>query len=212
MADRLYNDYSYLGLSLDDIRAIIAENPNLNETQLRKLLNRYSDVIDNNPNLVEKYGVLTVFQEFIALAAYDSAHGGNYAIRKPSVERELDKGMEEAVAELGVMEVGKVLWPIAPSTDTKYEGIDPNGQIWDVKSPRSATPNGKVFNADKAVKKMQRDFDEGENIILDDRYITLKEIQELYKRLRANGQDGRVVWWPTDPTDYILIPYKRKAH
>ena len=209
MANRLYNDYGYLGLSLDSIRAIIADHPNLTEVQLRMLLDRYSDIINNSSNLVQKYGALAVFQEFIALAAYDPAHGGNYAQRKPSVERELGKGMEEAVAELGVMEAGKVPWPIAPSTDTKYEGIDPNGQTWDVKSPRSATPDGKVFNADKAVKKMQRDFDEGENIILDDRYITLKEIQELYKRLRDSRQDDRVVWWPIDPTDYIFVAYKR---
>src|SRR5579859_7783337 len=157
MADRLYNDYGYLGLSLDDICDIIAAHPNLSEIQLRMLLDRYSDVMKNNPNLVTKYGAVAVFQEFIALAMYDSAHGGNYTTRKPSVARDLDKGMEEAVVELGVMEVGKVSWPITPSTDPKYEGTDPNGQRWDVKSPKSATPDSKVFDADIEVENMQKD-------------------------------------------------------
>jgi hypothetical protein len=200
VADRLYNDYGHLGLSLDDICAIVTAHPNLSEIQLRKLLDCYSDVMKGNPNLVKKYGAVTVFQEFIALAAYDSAHGGNYATRKPSVEKKLGKGMEEAVAELGATEMGKVLWPLIPSTNPNYEAIDPNGQTWDVKSPRSATPNGTLFNAYAVAKGMQKDFGNGEKIILDDRNITPKEIQELYKQLKASGESGRVIWWPTDPT------------
>jgi hypothetical protein len=108
--------------------------------------------------------------------------------------------MEEAVAELGVMEARKVPWPMIPSIYTDYEGTDGDGQTWDVKSPRSATPDGKVFNAKDVLTGMQKDFNLGENIILDDRNITLKEIQELYRRLKATGQGGRVVWWPTDPS------------
>jgi len=104
---------------------------------------------------------------------------------------------------LGVMEAGKVPWPIMPSTNTDYEGIDLNGQTWDVKSPRSVTPDGKTFNADDMVGKMQKDFRKGENIILDDRNITPKEIQQLYKRLKTKGQDDRVIWWPTEP---IITP------
>jgi hypothetical protein len=200
MAKGLFNDYSHLGLSLENIRALLAANPNLSETQLRRLLDRYSDVINNNPNLVRKYGALAVFQEFIALSAYDPAHGGNYALRKPSVESDLDKGMEEAVAELGVMEMGKVPWPITPSTDTKYEGTDPNGQKWDVKAPRLTNPKGKyIFNVAKEVSKMQKDFDNSENIIIDDRNISPKERQELYEQLKAHGNDSRVVWWPFTP-------------
>lgn len=199
MDNRISSDYMHLGLSLANIRAILIENPNLSGSQLYKLFDRYLDVIKNNPKLVNKYGALAVFQEFIALSAYDPAHGGDYTTRMPSVERELDKGMEEAVAELGVMEAGKVPWPITPSTNTDYEGTDPNGQTWDVKSPRSVTPNDK-FNADDMVGKMQKDFRKGENIIVDDRNIKPKEIQQLYERLKAKRQDNRVVWWPTDPT------------
>jgi hypothetical protein len=199
MVERLYNDYSYLGLSVDDIYVIIAIHPNLSETQLRTLLDRYLDVVSENPNLVGQYGALAVFEEFIALSAYDPAHGGDYAIRKPCKTRDLRKGIEEAIAELGVMEARKVPWPITPSTDTDYEGTDGDGQRWDVKSPRSATPDGKVFNAEAVVTGMQKDFDLGENIILDNRNISLNEIRELYGQLKANGQDGRIVWWPTDP-------------
>ena len=103
------------------------------------------------------------------------------------------------MAQLGVMELGKVLWPITPSTNPKYEGTDPNGQTWDVKGPLSVKPNGDLFDADSEVENMQKDFNLGENIILDDRNMTPNEMQELYERLKAKGQDGRVVWWPTDP-------------
>ena len=116
--------------------------------------------------------------------------------------------MEEAVVELGAMETGKVSWPITPSTDTRYEGTDPNGQKWDVKSPRSATPDGKVFNANDVLEGMRKDFDNNENIILDDRNITSKEIQQLYELLKAKGLDSRVIWWPTNPT---IIPYRKRS-
>ena len=208
LADKLYSDYSYLGLTLDDIRDIIAENPNLSEAQLWTLLDCYVDVIKNNPNLVKQYGEIAVFKEFISLSAYDPAHGGKYTKRKPSSERDLEKGIEEAVAELGAMETGKVPWPITPSTDTKYEGTDLNGQRWDVKSPRSATPDGKVFNAGDILEGMQKDFDNNENIILDDRNITPKEIQQLYELLKARGLNSRVIWWPTDPT---IVPYRKRS-
>lgn len=200
IAEGLSSDYSHLGLLLDDIRAIIAAHPNLSEAQLQKLLDRYLDVINKNPNLVTKYGTLAVFEEFIALSAYDPAHGGNYTNRKPSVERELDKGMEEAVAELGAMEMGLVLWPMAPSTNTDYEGTDLHGQAWDVKAPRSTTPEGKpIFNAAKEADKMRKDFDNNEKVIIDDRNITPEERKELYEQLKTDGNDGRVVWWPIDP-------------
>jgi hypothetical protein len=199
MAKWFFNDYCHLGLSFEDIYTILAIHPYLSEAQWRKLLDRYVDVINNNPNLVKAHGALVVFEEFISLSAYDPAHGGNYEVRKPSVERQLRKGMEEATAQLGAMEMGKVPWPITPSTNTDYEGTDPTGQTWDVKSPLSVAPNGKVFSADDVLGKIQKDFSWGENIILDNRKITPKEIQELYERVKAKGQDGRVVWWPTDP-------------
>jgi len=200
LARDLSNDYSYLDLSLDDMCALIADHPNLSKAQLCKLLDCYLDVIKSNPRLVQQYGALAVFQEFISLSAYDPGHGGNYTNRKPSVEIELEKGMEEAIAELGVMEIGKVSWPLMPSTDSKYESTDRSGQKWDVKAPRSTTPKGKPnFDAAKEAVKMQKDFNLGENIIIDDRNITPKERRELYKQLKARRNDGKVVWWPFTP-------------
>ncbi len=201
LANKLYNDYKGTGLSLDDIRAIIAANPNLSESQLRKLLDRYRDVITKHPNLVKKAGALAVFQQFIALSAYDPAHGGDYTAKKPCVESNLDKGIDEAIVELGAMEMGLVDGPMTPSTNRDYEATDSHGQKWDVKSPRSTTPNGQpIFDADKIVDGMQKDFAKGEKIILDDSNITPKEIQELYERLKSKGQDGDVIWWPNTPT------------
>lgn len=200
MAKRLYADFGSSGLSLDDIREIIAENPNLTEAQLRLLLSKYADVIKKNPNLVSKHGALAVFMTFIALAAYDPAHGGDYSKRRPSKERQLPKGIDEAEAEMGVMEQGKIPFPLTPSLKPDYEGTDPTGKDWDVKSFYSSTPDGQVFDPSDALAKLQKDFDKGENVIIDDRNITPTETNELYKLLKSNGQDGKVIWWPNEPT------------
>ena len=200
LADKLYNDYKGTGLSLDDIRAIIAANPNLSEAQLRKLLDRYRDVITKHPNLVKKDGALAVFQQFVALSAYDPAHGGDYAIKKPSVEGELEKGMEEAVVELGAMEMGLIDGPMTPSDSPKFEATDAHNQKWDVKSPKSTNPLGQpTFNAAKEASRMQKDFDNGEKIIIDDSNITPAQRKELLDQLKANGNDDKVIWWPFAP-------------
>lgn len=51
MAKRLYADYGHLGLSLDDIRDLIARNPNLNEAELRALLEKYAALKRINPSI-----------------------------------------------------------------------------------------------------------------------------------------------------------------
>lgn len=66
MAKWFFNEYSHIGLSFDDMYIILAIHPHLSEAQLRKLLDRYSDVINNNPNLVKAHGALAVFEEFIS--------------------------------------------------------------------------------------------------------------------------------------------------
>jgi hypothetical protein len=78
----------------------------------RIFVSKYLDVMKQNPNLVKQHGALAVFQVFVVLAAYDPAHGGNYATRTPVKERknspspttQLEKGIDEAEAELGVAE------------------------------------------------------------------------------------------------------------
>lgn len=201
LAQKLYNDYKGSGLSLDDIRKIIEDNPNLTEAQLRELLNQYTKVISANPNLVKKYGALAVFKEFIALAAYDAAHGGNYALRQPVVNMpNLQPGIEEAMAEMGVMEDGQVPWPLTPSQDPTYDVLDPTGQKWDEKSYRSVDTNGNPYNAANTAQKLGKDINKGEKIIFDDSQLTQQEIDDTYKELKSRGTDKDVIWWPTKPT------------
>ena len=201
LAEKLFKDFGHLGLSLDDIRAIIANNPHLTEAQLRALLSRYADVIAKNPTLVQKHGALAVFQMFVALSSYDPAHGGNYATRTPvATLDDLLAGTEEAEVEMGVMEEGKAAWPFVPSTDPSYEATDGNGQKWDAKGYRTVDTNGNAFDPEKTLKKMQKDFNKDENIILDTRKLTQKEIDDLQKVLKRNKQDNRVLWWPDEPT------------
>ena len=206
MTQRLYNEYEGTGLSPDEIRIITTDHPNLTEAQLRALLDRYTSVEEEHPKLVNEHGALAVFRSFIALAAYDPAHGGNYTIRKPVKERryrpdfQIKKGIEEAEAELGAVEDGKVPWPLKPSADTDYESTDADGQKWDVKGFLSETPDGEKFNAEESVYDIEKDFKKGEKIIVDDRKLMLEDIQRLYRELKRQGRNNDVVWWPVDPS------------
>ena len=207
LAERLYNDYKGTGLTLDDIRDIIEKNPNLTEAQLRALLNEYTKVISANPNLVKEYGALAVFEEFIALAAYDPAAGGNYALKKPiSVRKDIQDGISEAEAEMGAMEQDKVPWPLKPSQNTSYDAESPDGTKWDTKSLHSVDSTGKPYNATDTVSKLQKDFSNGEKVILDDRDATQKEIDDTYDELRKTNQENDVFWWPNDPSQLKSPP------
>ncbi len=201
LARRLYATYGSSDLSLDDVRSLIGDNPNLTEDQLRQLLNQYSSVIAAHPNLVKQYGALAVFHEFVALAAYDAGHGGDYLLRKPVQNMpNVQPGMEEATAEMGTMENGEVPWPLTPSQATDYDATDPTGQKWDEKSYRSVDTNGNAYDAANTVNKLQKDFGKGEKIIFDDSRLTQREIDETYDNLKRNHQENDVVWWPTKPT------------
>jgi hypothetical protein len=179
----------------------MVKNPNLSPDQLRALLAQYTNVINVNPKLVEKYGALAVFEEFVALAAYDAANGGDYANKKPiSVKKDIKAGIREAMAEMGVMEQDKVSWPLTPSQDPRYDAKDPNGTEWDEKSFFSVDDTGKVYNATDAVNQMQKDFSRGEKVILDDSGLTQKEIDDTYDELKKMNQENNVVWWPNDPS------------
>lgn len=198
---KIYGDYESLGLSLDDIRYIIEQNPKLTEAQLHELFSQYAKVINATPDLVKKCGALTVFEQFIALAAYDAAHGGNYALRQPVVNMpNLLPGIEEAMAEMGVMENGQVPWPLTPSLDPVYDAVDPTGQKWDEKSYRSVDTNGDPYNPAKTARKLAKDINRGEKIIFDDSQLTQQEIDETSKELKKNGMEKDVIWWPTQPT------------
>jgi hypothetical protein len=201
LAEKLYNDYKDSGLSLDDIRHLIAQNPNLTEAQLRELLNQYAKVIAANPNLIKKYGALAVFESFVALAAYDAAHGGNYALRQPVKNMpNLQPGIEEAMAEMGVMEDGQIPWPLTPSLDPVYDVIDSTGEHWDEKSYRSVDINGNSYDPAQTAQKLEKDIDKGEKIIFNDSRLTQKEINKTYEELKKNGTDTKVIWWPIQPT------------
>lgn len=154
-----------------------------------------------NPNLVKKYGALVVFEKFIELAAYDPAHGGNYPTRQPVQNMpDLQPGIDDAMAELAVMEEGEVPWPLTQSTDPAYEATDPTGQKWDVKKYPHVDTNGHVYDPVNTVDKLQKDFGKGEKVIFDDSGLSQKEIDDTYRELQRRGQDGNIVWWPTEPT------------
>jgi hypothetical protein len=197
LADKLHQVYGPLGLSLDDIRKIIEENPNLTEAQLRQLLAQYASVTRANPNLVKKYGALQVFLVFTALSAYDPAHKGNYPTRTPVADQDLSKRMEEAETLLGAAEAGDLPWPLTPSTDPRYEATDANNQKWDVKAWRSGMKPR--FNVNKALTTIQDEVGKGENVLINDTYMSVKDRDDLNQAIKAAGLESHVIWWPVSP-------------
>ncbi|MBV9691261.1 MAG: hypothetical protein JO202_16295 [Ktedonobacteraceae bacterium] len=194
VAQRLYKEFSHLGLSLDDIRKIIEENPGLTEDQLRDLLSQYGKVIAANPNLVKQYGALAVFLAFIAVAAYDGAKGGNYDKRIP-ISGSLAGGIEEAEAVMGTLENGDLPWPVKPDPSGDAEIIDANGQAWDVKAFRSRN-----FDLTKAARKIQIELHSKENVILDTRWLSKEDAWKLYQEVIRRQWGDHVRWWPATPT------------
>jgi hypothetical protein len=197
LAQRLHSDYGSSGLSLDDIREIIADNPNLTEDQLRQLLSKYAQVVKAYPNLVSSNGSLQVFIAFVALSSYDPAHKGNYPARTPVIDKDLSKRIEEAETLLGAAEAGDLPWPLAPSTDAAYEAIDANGQKWDVKAWRSGLRP--PFDANTALNTIKKEVNKGENILINDQYISTADRLALDRAIKSAGLEGNVVWWPDQP-------------
>jgi len=191
LAQRLYADYGKTtGLTLDDIRDIIANNPKLTEKQLRALLDQYSTVIKNHPNLVKLAGgPLQLFLLFIQLA-YDPA--------KISPKANLAKGIHEAEVVLDLAEQGKLRWPIKRDPSGDAEIIDGNNQAWDIKSYTSGM--NPPFNLEKALNAIKQELNIAhENVILDVSQLSPEDAKALYQAVQKEGWGGKILWWPAPP-------------
>lgn len=197
IAQRLFQEYGHLGLSLDDIRDIIAKNPGLTEAQLRQLLDQYARVIAQHPNLVKRYGALAVFEAYIRLAAYDAAKGDPN--KNIPVKGDLSTGLEEADALLGVAESNpdRLPWPVRVSDHPGSEAIDANGQEWDVKSPRSGMRP--PFDLAKTIRDIAIELHGKTNVVINDSHMSDSDIQALAEAIRQKGWENNVLWWPKQP-------------
>lgn len=191
LAQRLYADYRSSGLSLDDIRKIITDNPNLTEAQLRELLDQYSKVVKNHPKLVGLAGgSLELFSLFIQLA-YDPA--------KTSPGTVLSKGIHEAEIVLDLAEQKKLRWPIKRDPSGDAEVIDGNNQAWDIKGYVSGLKP--PFDLAKALRSIKQEFDIAkENVILDVSRLSPKDARALYQAVQKAGWGSKIRWWPAPPT------------
>ncbi len=205
LAEQLANEY---GIPIEDVVDIMVKNPNLTPEQLRALLAEYTNVINANPGLVKKYGALAVFEEFIALAAYDPAAGGDYTKRKPiSVKKDIQDGISEAMIEMGAMEQNKLPWPLKPSSSPGYDAEGPDGLKVDTKELHSVSLSGQPYNAADFVQRLQqKDFSKGEKVLLDDRDVTQQEIDDTYDELKKIHKENNVFWWPNDPSQLKSSP------
>ena len=191
LAQRLHSDYGSSGLSLDDIRAIIAKYPNLSEKQLRELLDQYGKVTSTHPNLVNTAGSsLQLFLLFIQLA-YDPA--------KTTPKQKLAKGIHEAEVILGVAEQGNLRWPLKRDPSGDAEVIDGNNQAWDVKGYVSGVRP--PFNLADILRQIQGElFVAHENVILDVSRLSPTDAQDLYQAIQKQGWGSKILWWPAPPT------------
>jgi hypothetical protein len=133
IARRLHADYGHLGLSLDDIRAIIAANPHLSEAQLRRLLDQFGALVARHPELIGAGGAVAAFQRFIA---------GDISAAQQLPDL---TGKTRAEAEAELQAEGFVRGRTTPGGYERWDGPD-GSQIW-------IRPDGEIVRVGPSVPR-----------------------------------------------------------
>jgi len=97
----------------------------------------------------------------------------------------------EAEVGLGLEKRGAV-HGITRSSNPKSEFLDSSGQKWDVKAFRDYN-----FKVNKAMANITEEITEnGNNLMLDARYLTPAQIDKLKQAIDQAGYTGKTLWWP----------------
>lgn len=91
--------------------------------------------------------------------------------------------------------------------DKGAEFIDTTtGLKWDVKSFESypsgdngipiTNPKRGAFTIENGMKKIQKEFKNGNNVIIDARKLVPEHIEQLKKAIDEAGIAGRIIWYP----------------
>ncbi|WP_156123802.1 hypothetical protein [Paenibacillus sp. FSL R7-0273] len=154
----------------------------------------------NKPNLYDKAGNYTGrrTQKELDDLARDPASNGKI---EPKNIREREVGL--AVEERG--RLGKLVRD--PQAENGAEFIDTSsGLKWDVKSFESypsgdngvpiTNPKKGAFTIKQGMKKLQKEFDNGNNIIIDTRKMEPEHVEQLKKAIDEEGVTDKIIWYP----------------
>jgi hypothetical protein len=119
--------------------------------------------------------------------AADPAHNGKAT---PGSRR-------EAVVGLGLEKSGALPGPITRDPSGRAEFIDANGKKWDVKAFNSNfKPRKGGYDLKKSLTKIEGEFNEGENVILDTKDLKPEHVAELKAAIEAKGWADKILWYP----------------
>ncbi|MEK3757092.1 hypothetical protein MKZ07_01535 [Paenibacillus sp. FSL P4-0338] len=154
----------------------------------------------NKPNLYDKAGNYTGgrTQKELDDLARDPASNGKI---EPKNIREREVGL--AVEERG--QLGKLVRD--PQGENGAEFIDTSsGLKWDVKSFESypsgdngipiTNPKKGAFTIKQGMKKLQKEFDNGNNVIIDTRKMEPEHVEQLKKTIDEEGVTDKIIWYP----------------
>ncbi|MCP3776151.1 phage late control D family protein [Paenibacillus sp. MZ04-78.2] len=137
-------------------------------------------------------------QEELDDLARDPASAGKI---EPKNIREREVGL--AVEERG--DLGRIIRD--PQAENGAEFIDTTtGLKWDVKSFESypsgdngvpiTNPKKGAFTIQQGMKKLQKEFNNGNNVIIDTRKMEPEHIEQLKKAIDEAGAVNRIIWYP----------------
>ncbi|WP_434391099.1 hypothetical protein [Melittangium boletus] len=121
--------------------------------------------------------------------AADPAQGGKAT---PKTTREAEVGLE-------LEKSGKLPPRITRDPTGKAEFIDGNGTKWDIKTFDSRFPARKGgFSLQRDMGKIQKELEQGENVILNTENLSGQHLQELQGAVKAlePALKSRILWFP----------------
>jgi|GEM_PF-2612020 len=128
-------------------------------------------------------------ERFLRLAR-DPAHGN----------RRTANSLGEAEAGLALEVWGKLPAPIRREKSGASEFVDGKGQRWDVKRFNSHFPTRSGgFVLERALLKLESQFNNNEFVILDRSNLTTAHAQALRRGIAERNWDNKVLWYPVTP-------------
>lgn len=146
---------------------------------------------ENKANIQKKYQGDRSYKEYVELAR-DPSHGNKV----------LPQGRKERMIGLDLEKRGLLHKIIRdPQKNKGAEFIDTGTGIkWDIKSfvshPKGIKSARKgAFNLTRAVAKIEKEFANGHNVIIDARRLTKADKTSLMEAITAKGYSNKVIWY-----------------
>lgn len=146
---------------------------------------------ENEANIPKTYQGGRTYGEYVDLAK-DPSHGNKV----------LPQGRKERMIGLDLENQGKLHTIIRdPQKDKGAEFIDTvTGIKWDIKSfvshPKGTTSARKgAFNLSRAIAKIEKEFANGHNVIIDTRRLTKSDRKSLTNAISEKGYSDKIIWY-----------------